>query len=78
MFTNPRKFADHINVLGTRFLHLNDSLVAIAVLSKFESSSSKLSRVCRPAAAIVLAAFFQPMLGFTRSDQNPADGGSKK
>ena len=94
VFSNLWNFADHINVLeaivvlqalkwrarasfrlGTRFLHLSDSFVAIAVLSKFRSSSSKLARVCKPAAAIVLAAF---LLGFTRSDDNPADYGSRK
>ena len=63
--------------LGSRFLHLSDSFVAIAVLSKYRSSSSKLSRVCQPAAALVLAASFYPMYGFTRSDDNPADYGSR-
>jgi hypothetical protein len=63
--------------VGTRFLHLSDSFVSIAVLSKYRSSSSKLSRVCQPAAAIVLAAFLAPMYGFVRSDDNPADKGSR-
>jgi len=63
--------------LGSRFLHLSDSFVAIAVLSKYRSSSSKLNRVCQPAAALVLAASFYPMYGFTRSDDNPADYGSR-
>jgi hypothetical protein len=64
--------------LGTRFLHLSDSFVSIAVLSKYRSSSTKLSRVCQPSAAIVLAAFLYPMYGFVRSDDNPADEGSRR
>ena len=63
--------------LGTRFLHLSDSFVSIAVLSKYRSSSSKLNRVCQPAAAICLAASLYPMFGFCRSDDNPADFGSR-
>jgi hypothetical protein len=63
--------------LGSRFLHLSDSFVAIAVLSKFRSSSSKLNRVCQPAAALCLAGAFYPMVGFCRSDDNPADEGSR-
>jgi hypothetical protein len=64
--------------LGSRFLHLSDSFVAIAVLSKFRSSSSKLNRVCQPAAALCLAGAFYPMFGFCRSDDNPADEGSRR
>ena len=63
--------------LGSRFLHLSDSFVAIAVLSKYRSSSAKLSRVCQPASALVLAGFFYPMYGFTRSDDKPVDAGSR-
>ena len=76
--TKPQNFDDHPSVPSTRLLHLSDGSALIAVLSKSELSSSKLDRVCRPAASFARAAFYQLMLWLTRSDQNPAGGSSKK
>ena len=57
--------------LGNRFLYLSNSLVDMAVIIKFRGSSPKLSKVCRPAAAFLLAASFQPMLWFTWAVRKP-------
>ena len=62
---------------GSHFLHLINSFVPIAVLRKYRSSSCKLNRGCQPALALVLSASFHSMYGFARSDDNPADCGSR-
>jgi hypothetical protein len=63
--------------IGSRFLHLLDSQVSQAVLSKRRSSSGKLNCVCRRIGALELAAHVLPLYGFTRSDENPADAPSR-
>ena len=60
-----------------KFLHLTDSYVSIAVLSKRRSTSKALHAVCRKVAALELAASVFPVYGFLRSDDNPCDEGSR-
>ena len=61
----------------TRFFHLLDSQVALAVLVKGRSSSEALNRVVKRASALTLAASLMPAYGYVRSDWNPADGASR-
>ena len=61
----------------TRFIHLLDSCVTIGVMSKGRSSSRRMTRPLRKAAATILAAELQPKLGFVRSHRNPADRPSR-
>ena len=63
--------------VAKKFLHLVDSQVVQAVLSKHRSSSRKLNRLCRKWAALELASSCHPLLGFIRSDKNPADAPSR-
>jgi hypothetical protein len=64
--------------IGTRFLHLLDSMVTLGVVSKKRSSSKKLNHVGRQIAALELAGFLWPFLGYVRSDLNPSDEPSRK
>lgn len=63
--------------LETKFLHLLDSQVGIAVNVKKRSSSRKLNRVVRATCSYELAGFLHPLYGCTRSCDNPADFGSR-
>ena len=63
--------------IGSRFLHLLDSLVSLAVLCKKRSSSWRLNRVVRKVDALELAGFVLPCYGFSRSEFNPADAPSR-
>ena len=64
--------------IGTRFFHLLDSQVALAVLCKGRSSSWKMNRVLRRVGALTVAAGFLPAWGYTMSLWNPADKGSRR
>ena len=64
--------------LRTRFLHLIDNQATIAVLAKHRSRSQRLNRVVRKSAAILLAAGVRRALGYTETDRNPADVGSRE
>jgi hypothetical protein len=63
--------------IGSKFLHLVDSQVSQAVLTKRRSSSYLLNKVCRRVGALELAASIHPMYGFVRSDSNPSDAPSR-
>ena len=63
---------------GCRFLHLLDSAVSIAVLTKHRSSSIRLNRVARKVDALELGSGCQGWFGFCRSSQNPADAPSRQ
>jgi hypothetical protein len=63
--------------IGSKFLHLVDSQVSQAVLTKRRSSSYLLNKVCRRVGALELAASIHPMYGFVRSDTNPSDAPSR-
>jgi hypothetical protein len=63
--------------LRTRFLHLIDNQATIAVLSKHRSRSKRLNQVCRRSAALLLAGGVRRALGYTETDRNPADAGSR-
>ena len=63
--------------LGMRWVHLLDSFVSIAVLTKRRSSSYRLNRVVKKFAILELATFSSTAFGFTRSHVNPADKGSR-
>ena len=64
--------------LGSRFFHLLDSQVAIAVLAKGRSSSWKMNQVLRRVSALTIAAGFLPAYGYVMSTWNPIDGPSRK
>ena len=63
----------HHHHVGTRLLHLTDSLVALRCLSRGRSSSRKLRRVVCRTNALLLAGSCQALWGYVHTDQNPAD-----
>jgi hypothetical protein len=63
---------------GERVLLILDSTVAVGVLAKGRSSSKRLNRLCRRAAAIVLAADQYPVYTWTISGWNFADRPSRR
>jgi hypothetical protein len=76
-FTAVRRRARVRRHIGTRFLLLTDSSVALAVMAKHRSSSHKLLRVCRRLNALEMASFMRPVYAFVRSSLNPADRPSR-
>ena len=72
----------HINVcearaLNQRFINLLDSQVNLAAVSKGRSASHRLRHVQLKTNAVLLAAHLRDVEGYTRSDRNPADAGSR-
>ena len=63
--------------VGTRFLHLLDSQVAIAVIIKGRSSSYSLSKLMERVSALVLAGGLAPSLAYVATWDNPADRPSR-
>ena len=61
-----------------RFLHLVDNQAALSALAKGRSSSRSMQRVLRRGAAVLLAASMRRALGYTETDVNPADAGSRE
>ena len=59
--------------IGKKHLHLVDSQVVQAVVTKHRSSSKVLNRICRTNCALELASHTHLLVGFVRSDLNPAD-----
>ena len=64
--------------IGSRFLQLMDSQVAIAALAKGRSSSWKLNQVLRLVGALTVAAGFAPAYGYFMSEWNPSDSPSRR
>ena len=61
----------------SKFLHLLDSAVTIAVLTRRRSTSRRLNPTCRRVAALELATGVLPVYGFVRSAHNIADRPSR-
>ena len=61
-----------------RFLHLSDSQICLAVLTKGRSSSRKINRILRKIAALCVALNLYPLWAWIASRLNPADGPSRK
>ncbi|CAK0822340.1 unnamed protein product [Prorocentrum cordatum] len=68
-----RKVAQH----GGRFLHLVDSQVVAAIVTKGRSSSRKLQPILRRWMAVVVAADMYPLIGYVVSEDSPADEPSR-
>ena len=64
--------------IGTRFFHLLDSQVALAVLCKGRSSSRQMNRLLKRIGALTVAAGFLPAWGYCMSQWNPSDKGSRR
>lgn len=64
--------------IGRRYLHILDSIVSLAVLSKKRSSSHQLNRVVKRYDALELASSASGAFGFARSEKNPADRSSRR
>ena len=58
---------------SSRFVHLLDSQVCIAVATKGRSSSRKLNQLLRRIAALVVTMHVCPLLGYVATEDNPAD-----
>ena len=63
---------------GQTFLHLKDSQVWLGAFLKHRSPAYTLNFLTQRAAALELAADFQPLLCFVRSHRNPADKPSRQ
>ena len=61
-----------------RFLHLSDSQVCLAVLTKGRSSSRKVNRLLRRVSALCLALNVYPLWAWIESRLNPADEPSRR
>ena len=59
--------------IGSRYIHLMDSFVSLAVCAKGRSSSRLLNRILRRLNGILLAASLYPLGGYVESSVNPAD-----
>ena len=60
-----------------RFLHLADSQICLAVLTKGRSSSRKLNRLLQKICSLCLALNVYPLWAWVESRLNPADGPSR-
>ena len=72
-----RHLARSAKHLGTRALIFTDSTVALGALTKGRSSSPPLLRLCRQAAAVILAFEIRPLLRYVPSELNISDGPSR-
>ena len=63
--------------LNTRHLHLMDSQVTLSNAAKGRSSSYRLRHVLLRTSATLLGGHIRDLVGFTRTDQNPADAPSR-
>ena len=70
------RLRNHRNI-GTKFLHLLDSQVAIGVLCKRRSSSRVLQFVLRKVDALELCGSLVPVYGYCHTEDNPADAPSR-
>eukprot|EP00435_Cladocopium_sp_Y103_P069810 s1270_g34.t1 len=61
-----------------RWLHLSDSQICLAVLTKGRSSSRKVNRLLRKIASLCIALDLFPLWGWIASRVNPADAPSRK
>ena len=61
-----------------RFLHLSDSQICLAVLTKGRSSSKRLNRILRRIAALCLCLNLYPLWAWVESRLNPADEPSRR
>ena len=64
--------------IGTRFLVLSDSQVAVGVLVKGRSSSSRLQRILRRVGGLLLGCHGYGAYGWVKSVENPADRPSRR
>jgi hypothetical protein len=62
----------------SRFVHLTDSQVCAAVLTKGRTSSRKLRSVLRRWNALCIAGDVYPVVGYIVSEDNPADRPSRR
>ncbi len=60
-------------LVNRRFLHLVDSQVVLGVVAKGRSSSHKLNRVVKKINLLLLGCHAYMLLGWVRSELNPAD-----
>ena len=77
ILTSVRWRLEHCQHFSTRFIHLTDSLVCLHALTRGRSSSRKLRRPMSRLNALILASGTQPLWGYVRTDQNPADRPSR-
>ena len=60
-----------------KFLHLLDSHVNLAQAAKGRTGSRRMAHVLRRTNATLLATGLRDVVGFTRSEKNPADRASR-
>ena len=67
----------HKRLVGSRFLHLVDSLVVLHALSRGRSSSRKLRSTLSRINALLLCSSNQALWGYVSTEQNPSDRPSR-
>ena len=77
ILTSMRWRLEHALHHQARFIHLTDSLVCLHALTRGRTSSRKLRRSVARIGALSLAANVQPLWGYVRTSQNPADKPSR-
>lgn len=77
VLTSIRWRVEHQHHLGTRLIHLTDSLVCLHCLSRGRSSSRKLRRTMSRINSLLLAGNVQAVWGYVHTGQNPADKPSR-
>ena len=77
ILTSLRWQVEHKGHLGTRLIHLTDSLVCLHCLTRGRSSSRKLRRTVSRINALILASNLQPVWAYIHTDSNPADKPSR-
>ena len=69
--------ARHVELHRTKFLHLLDSQVNLAQSAKGRTSSKGMAHILRQTSSILMATGMRDVVGFTRSEKNPADKASR-
>eukprot|EP00438_Fugacium_kawagutii_P005457 Skav215026 [mRNA] locus=scaffold966:479153:485299:- [translate_table: standard] len=77
ILTTIRWKLEHQHEVGTRLVHLTDSMVCLHALSRGRSSSRKLRRTLARVNALTLAGNLQPVWAYVHTDANPADRPSR-
>lgn len=77
VLTSLKWRVQHKGMVGSRFLHLVDSLVVLHCLSRGRSSSRKLRSTMSRINALLLCSSNQALWGYVSTDQNPADRPSR-
>ena len=66
-----------VDNVHSRGIHLLDSMVCLGALAKGRSASRRLGPILAKVNALLMAGSFCPILGYVRTEENPADAPSR-